>query len=72
VAVAVGTFVLVVVLHAIWDAAADWPTYLIIGGISLVLLIRQARKDLLTVDGRARPATPTGDQRMRRPVSAQE
>ncbi|GAA1257493.1 hypothetical protein GCM10009609_20680 [Pseudonocardia aurantiaca] len=58
--VAVGTFVLVVVLHAIWDAAAYWPTYVIVGGISLALLIRQARKDVLTVDGRARPATPAG------------
>jgi RsiW-degrading membrane proteinase PrsW (M82 family) len=58
--VAVGTFVLVVVLHAIWDAAASWPTYVIVGGISLALLIRQARKDVLTVVDRARPATPTG------------
>jgi RsiW-degrading membrane proteinase PrsW (M82 family) len=55
VAVAVGTFVLVVVLHAIWDAASAWFTYVIVGGISLVLLIRQAHRDVLVAD-RIRPS----------------
>jgi protease PrsW len=58
VAAAVGTFVLVVILHAIWDAGTGWPTYVIVGGISLALLIRQAHRDVLIGD-RTTPTTGT-------------
>jgi RsiW-degrading membrane proteinase PrsW (M82 family) len=51
-AAAVGTFVLVVVLHAVWDAAASWVTYVIVGVVSLALLIRQAHRDLLVAADR--------------------
>lgn len=47
VAVAVGTFVLVVILHAVWDAFPDWPAFVVVGGVSLALLVRQARRDVL-------------------------
>jgi RsiW-degrading membrane proteinase PrsW (M82 family) len=47
-AAAVGTFVLVVVLHAIWDTFPEWPTFLVVGGISLILLMRQTHRDVLT------------------------
>jgi protease PrsW len=57
-AAAVGTFVLVVVLHTIWDTVPGWPTFLIVGGLSLVLLIRQTRRDVLTTHT-SRPALAT-------------
>lgn len=45
----VGTFLLVVVLHATWDASKTWYGYLIVGAISFVLLLRQTRRNLLEV-----------------------
>ncbi|NMH96197.1 PrsW family intramembrane metalloprotease [Pseudonocardia acidicola] len=48
VAVLVGTFVLVVVFHAIWDTVPSLPTFVIVGGISLALLVRQTHRDVLT------------------------
>lgn len=47
-AVAVGIFLFVVVLHAIWDATTAWYGYLIIGFISLAMLLRQTHRDVLT------------------------
>jgi RsiW-degrading membrane proteinase PrsW (M82 family) len=47
-AAAVGTFLLVVVLHAAWDATTAWYGYLIIGLISLALLLRQTHRNVLT------------------------
>lgn len=49
-AAAVGTFVLVVVLHALWDTFPAWPTYLIVGGLSLMLLIRRTHHTVLTAE----------------------
>lgn len=49
-AAAVGTFVLVVVLHALWDTFPSWPTYLIVGGLSLTLLIRRTHRTVLTAE----------------------
>ncbi|MDT7583490.1 MAG: protease PrsW [Pseudonocardiales bacterium] len=46
VAAAVGTFALVVVLHAIWDTYPDWPTFVLVGAASLALLIRQTHRDV--------------------------
>lgn len=45
----VGTFLLVVALHATWDASKAWYGYLIVGAISFVLLLRQTRRNLLKV-----------------------
>lgn len=45
---AVGTFVLVVVLHTLWDATNSWYGYLVIGFISLTLLLRQTHRNVLT------------------------
>jgi protease PrsW len=47
-AAAVGIFLFVVVLHAIWDATNVWYGYLIIGFISLALLLRQTHRNVLT------------------------
>ncbi|MBV9161178.1 MAG: PrsW family intramembrane metalloprotease [Pseudonocardiales bacterium] len=47
-AAAVGIFLFVVVLHAIWDATNAWYGYLIIGFISLALLLRQTHRHVLT------------------------
>lgn len=47
-ATAVGTFLFVVILHAIWDATSGWYGYLIIGFISLAMLLRQTHRDVLT------------------------
>jgi RsiW-degrading membrane proteinase PrsW (M82 family) len=47
-AAAVGTFLLVVVLHTLWDSTNAWYGYLIIGSISLALLLRQTHRNLLT------------------------
>jgi RsiW-degrading membrane proteinase PrsW (M82 family) len=49
-AAAVGTFVLVVILHTMWDTFPDWPTFVIVGGISLVLLVRQTHRDVLPTE----------------------
>ncbi|MCU1653055.1 MAG: hypothetical protein JWQ60_4204 [Pseudonocardia sp.] len=49
-AAAVSTFVLVVVLHTIWDTFPDWPTFVIVGGISLMLLVRQTHRDVLPTE----------------------
>jgi RsiW-degrading membrane proteinase PrsW (M82 family) len=46
-AVAIGTFLLVVALHAAWDATSTWYGYLILGLISLALLIRQIHRNVL-------------------------
>jgi RsiW-degrading membrane proteinase PrsW (M82 family) len=46
VAAAVGTFALVVVMHAIWDTYPDWPTFVLVGAASLALLIRQTHRDV--------------------------
>jgi RsiW-degrading membrane proteinase PrsW (M82 family) len=48
VAAAIGTFLLVVALHAAWDAVTTWYGYVIIGLISLALLVRQTHRSLLT------------------------
>jgi hypothetical protein len=45
----VGTFLLVVALHATWDASKARYGYLVIGAISFVLLLRQTRRNLLKV-----------------------
>ncbi|MGH3807242.1 MAG: PrsW family intramembrane metalloprotease [Pseudonocardiaceae bacterium] len=47
-AVAIGTFLLVVALHAAWDATNAWYGYLIIGSISLALLVYQTHRNVLT------------------------
>lgn len=46
----VGAFVLVVALHTMWDTFPDWPTFVIVGMISLVLLIRQTHRDVLPTE----------------------
>lgn len=46
-AAVIGTFVLVVALHALWDATDTWYGYLIIGFISLALLLRQTHRNVL-------------------------
>jgi RsiW-degrading membrane proteinase PrsW (M82 family) len=46
--VVVGTFLLVVALHAAWDATDAWYGYLIIGLLSLALLLRQIHRNVLT------------------------
>jgi RsiW-degrading membrane proteinase PrsW (M82 family) len=46
-AAAIGTFVLVVVLHALWDAIHAWHAYLIIGAISFGLLLHQTHRNVL-------------------------
>jgi RsiW-degrading membrane proteinase PrsW (M82 family) len=43
-----GTFVLVVVLHALWVAGNSWYGYLIIGMISFALLLRQVHHNVLS------------------------
>ncbi|MBV8542969.1 MAG: PrsW family intramembrane metalloprotease [Pseudonocardiales bacterium] len=48
-AAAVGTFLLVVVLHALWDATDSWYGYLVIGFVSLALLLRQTHRNVLTM-----------------------
>ncbi len=55
-AAAVGTFLFVVVLHALWDATNAWYGYLLIGFISLALLLRQTHRNVLTT---AEPAGET-------------
>jgi RsiW-degrading membrane proteinase PrsW (M82 family) len=50
IAAAVGTFILVVVLHTIWDTFPAWPTFLIVGGLSLALLIRHTHRTVLTAE----------------------
>jgi RsiW-degrading membrane proteinase PrsW (M82 family) len=57
VAAAVGTFVLVVVLHALWDATSDWYGYLIIGFVSLALLLRQTHRTVLAPTGESDSAS---------------
>ncbi|MBV8996172.1 MAG: PrsW family intramembrane metalloprotease [Pseudonocardiales bacterium] len=47
---ALGTFVLVVVLHTLWDATNAWYGYLVIGFISLTLLLRQTHRNVLTAE----------------------
>ena len=47
-AAAVGTFLLVVVLHTLWDSTNAWYGYLVIGFISLALLLRQTHRNLLS------------------------
>ena len=47
-AAVIGTFVLVVIFHTIWDAVGIWYGYLIIGFISLALLLRQTHRTVLT------------------------
>jgi protease PrsW len=46
-AAVIGTFVLVVVLHTLWDATGAWYGYLIIGFVSLALLLRQTHRNVL-------------------------
>ncbi|MFN2536198.1 MAG: PrsW family intramembrane metalloprotease [Pseudonocardiaceae bacterium] len=46
-AAAVGTFLLVVVLHALWDAIHTWYAYLIIASISFALLLHQTHRNVL-------------------------
>lgn len=46
-AAVVGTFLLVVVLHALWVAGNVWYGYLIIGIISFALLLRQIHRTVL-------------------------
>jgi RsiW-degrading membrane proteinase PrsW (M82 family) len=43
---AAGTFLLVVLLHAAWDAFPTWRTFVLIGGLSLTLLVRQTHRDV--------------------------
>jgi RsiW-degrading membrane proteinase PrsW (M82 family) len=43
---AAGTFALVVLLHAAWDAFPAWPTFVLVGGVSLTLLVRQTHRDV--------------------------
>lgn len=50
-AAAVGVFLSVVVLHALWDATNAWYGYLIIGFISLALLLRETHRNVLTTTG---------------------
>src|SRR5919199_490386 len=45
-AAAVGTFVFVVVLHALWDTIHAWHSYLIIGAISFGLLLHQTHRNV--------------------------
>jgi RsiW-degrading membrane proteinase PrsW (M82 family) len=47
-AAAVGTFLFVVILHALWDATNAWYGYLIIGFVSLAMLLRQTHRNVLT------------------------
>lgn len=47
-AAVIGTFLLVVVLHTLWDAAGVWYGYLIIGFVSLALLLRHTHRTVLT------------------------
>jgi protease PrsW len=44
---AVGTFVLVVFLHALWDTIHAWHSYLIIGAVSFALLLHQTHRNVL-------------------------
>jgi len=46
-AAAVGTFLLVVALHALWDAIHTWHTYLIIGAVSFAALLHQTHRHVL-------------------------
>jgi RsiW-degrading membrane proteinase PrsW (M82 family) len=46
-AAVIGTFLLVVVLHTLWDATGAWYGYLVIGSISLALLLRQTHRNVL-------------------------
>lgn len=48
-AVAVATFLLVVLLHALWDATNSWYGYLGIGFVSLTLLLHQTHRNVLTI-----------------------
>ena len=50
-AAAVGTFVLVVALHTLWDAVHTWYAYLIIGALSFALLLHRTHQNVLR-DGR--------------------
>jgi RsiW-degrading membrane proteinase PrsW (M82 family) len=54
IASAVGTFVFVVVLHTLWDLFPGWPTFLVVGGCSLVLLVRRVHHDVLGTGHRLR------------------
>ena len=47
VAAAVGTFVLVVALHTLWDSVHTWYAYLIIGLISFALLLHRTHHNVL-------------------------
>ncbi|HYZ36935.1 MAG TPA: PrsW family glutamic-type intramembrane protease [Pseudonocardiaceae bacterium] len=49
---AVGTFLLVVALHAVWDAIHTWHTYLIIGALSFALLLHQTHRKVLRAPDR--------------------
>lgn len=44
---AIGTFLLVVALHTLWDTFHTWHTYLIIGAISFALLLHQTHQRVL-------------------------
>jgi protease PrsW len=57
-AAAVGIFLFVVVLHALWDATNAWYGYLIIGFISLALLLRQTHRNVLTTAESAGETVP--------------
>ncbi len=46
-AAAFGTFLLVVLLHALWVVSNSWYGYLIIGIISFALLLRQVHRNVL-------------------------
>jgi RsiW-degrading membrane proteinase PrsW (M82 family) len=46
-ATVVGTFLLVVALHAVWDAIHTWHTYLIVGAVSFAALLHQTHRHVL-------------------------
>jgi RsiW-degrading membrane proteinase PrsW (M82 family) len=52
-----GTFVLVVALHTIWDSSSSWYGYVGVGVVSLVLLIRQTHRDVLTLPPSGAPTS---------------
>ena len=47
-AAVIGTFILVVILHTLWDATNAWYGYLVIGFVSLALLLRQTHRNVLS------------------------
>ena len=50
-AAVIGTFILVVILHTLWDATNAWYGYLVIGFVSLALLLRQTHRNVLVAAG---------------------